>query len=212
MPRPTEGGPQPQLLMQLTFDGRPQISIGRAPDNDIRLDGLQISNHHARLRQQGDTVFVEDAGSTNGVYVNGARITGRRPIQNQDIVQIGPFVVQADAQRGIAIFDTRSKTRIDCIDITKEVKNRSGGGKIKLLDDVDLTIQPNEFVGLLGDPLLAHDGDEVVDEHGLGVEQIHSVECPPQVPVGCVQQPLIPERIGPHPGGSATPGFTCGGT
>ncbi|MBC7910001.1 MAG: FHA domain-containing protein, partial [Pyrinomonadaceae bacterium] len=150
MPRPTEGGPQPQLLMQLTFDGRPQLSIGRAPDNDIRLDGLQISNHHARFRQQGDTVFVEDAGSTNGVYVNGARITGRRPIQNQDIVQIGPFVVQADAQRGIAIFDTRSKTRIDCIDITKEVKNRSGGGKIKLLDDVDLTILPNEFVGLLG--------------------------------------------------------------
>ncbi len=150
MPRPMEGGQQPQLLMQLAFDGRPQLSIGRAPDNDIRLDGLQISNHHARLKQQGDSIFVEDAGSTNGVYVNGARITGRRPIQNQDIVQIGPFVLQADAARGVAIFDTRSKTRIDCIDITKEVKNRSGGGMIKLLDDVDLTIQPNEFVGLLG--------------------------------------------------------------
>jgi ABC-type multidrug transport system ATPase subunit/pSer/pThr/pTyr-binding forkhead associated (FHA) protein len=150
MPRPTEGGPQPQLLMQLAFDGRPQLSVGRAPDNDIRLDGLQISNHHARLRQDGGGVSVEDAGSTNGVYVNGARITGRRPIQNQDIIQIGPFVLQADAQRGVVVFDTRSKTRIDCIDITKEVKNRSGGGMIKLLDDVDLTIQPNEFVGLLG--------------------------------------------------------------
>ncbi len=150
MPRPSEGGQQPQLLMQLAFDGRPQLSIGRAPDNDVRLDGLQISNHHALLKQQGGSVFIEDAGSTNGVYVNGARISGRRPIQNQDIVQIGPFVLQADPQRGVAIFDTRSKTRIDCIDITKEVKNRSGGGMIKLLDDVDLTIQPNEFVGLLG--------------------------------------------------------------
>ncbi|HEY0545001.1 MAG TPA: FHA domain-containing protein [Pyrinomonadaceae bacterium] len=150
MPRPMEGGQQPQLLMQLAFNGRQQISIGRAPDNDIRLDGLQISNHHARLRQDGGTVSIEDAGSTNGVYINGARITGRRPIQNQDVVQIGPFVLQADAQRGVAIFDTRSKTRIDVIDITKEVKNRSGGGMIKLLDDVDLTIQPNEFVGLLG--------------------------------------------------------------
>lgn len=150
MPRPTEGGPQPQLLMQLAFDGRPQISIGRAQDNDIRLDGLQISNHHARIKKDGNTVFIEDAGSTNGVYINGTRITGRRPIQNQDIVQIGPFVLQADPQRGVAIFDTRSKTRIDVIDITKEVKNRSGGGMIKLLDDVDLTILPNEFVGLLG--------------------------------------------------------------
>src|SRR6059058_5843873 len=52
--------------------------------------------------------------------------------------------------QGVAVYDTRSKTRIDCINITKIVKNRSGGGSIKLLDDIGLTIQPNEFVGLLG--------------------------------------------------------------
>jgi ABC-type multidrug transport system ATPase subunit len=144
------GGAQPQLLMQVAFNGKPQLSVGRAPDNDITLDGLQISNHHARLVNMGGTVTVEDVGSTNGVYVNGARITGRHPLQGRDIVQVGPFVLQADAQRGVAVFDTRSKTRIDVIDITKVVPNRSGGGMIKLLDDVDLTIQPNEFVGLLG--------------------------------------------------------------
>lgn len=142
--------PQPQLLMQVRFDGKQQLTIGRAPDNDIHLDGLQISNHHARLLNAGGQIIIEDVGSTNGVYINGTRITGRRPVQNRDIVQVGPFVLQADPQRGVAIFDTRSKTRIDVIDITKEVANRSGGGMIKLLDDVDLTIQPNEFVGLLG--------------------------------------------------------------
>lgn len=147
---PAQGGAQPQLLMQVAFNGKQQLNIGRAPDNDIRLDGLQISNHHARLSNMQGNVFVEDVGSTNGVYVNGARITGRRPVQGRDIVQVGPFVLQADPQRGVAIFDTRSKTRIDVIDITKVVPNRSGGGMIKLLDDVDLTIQPNEFVGLLG--------------------------------------------------------------
>jgi ABC-type multidrug transport system ATPase subunit/pSer/pThr/pTyr-binding forkhead associated (FHA) protein len=149
-PSPSGVGAQPQLLMQVMFDGKPQLSIGRAPDNDIRLDGLQISNHHARLSNMQGNVFVEDVGSTNGVYVNGARITGRRPVQGRDIVQVGPFVLQADPQRGVAVFDTRSKTRIDVIDITKVVPNRSGGGMIKLLDDVDLTVQPNEFVGLLG--------------------------------------------------------------
>jgi ABC-type multidrug transport system ATPase subunit/pSer/pThr/pTyr-binding forkhead associated (FHA) protein len=149
-PAASHVGAQPQLLMQVMFDGKPQLSIGRAPDNDIRLDGLQISNHHARLSNMQGNVFVEDVGSTNGVYVNGARITGRRPIQGRDIVQVGPFVLQADPQRGVAVFDTRSKTRIDVIDITKVVPNRSGGGMIKLLDDVDLTVQPNEFVGLLG--------------------------------------------------------------
>jgi ABC transport system ATP-binding/permease protein len=149
-PTPGAGSPQPQLLMQLPLSGRAQLTIGRATDNDISLDGLQISNHHARLLNSGGQIAIEDNGSTNGVYVNGARISGRRPLQSQDIVQIGPFVLQADPQRGVAVFDTRSKTRIDVIDITKEVPNRSGHGMIKLLDDVDLTIQPNEFVGLLG--------------------------------------------------------------
>ncbi|MDX6496836.1 MAG: transport system ATP-binding/permease protein [Blastocatellia bacterium] len=144
------GSAQPQLLARLSFDTRPQLSVGRASDNDLRLDGLQISNHHARFARTNGSVTVEDAGSTNGVYVNGDRISGRRPVQLADIIQIGPFVLQADAQQGVAVYDTRSKTRIDCINIAKVVTNRSGGGSIRLLDDVGLTIQPNEFVGLLG--------------------------------------------------------------
>src|SRR5437763_2897664 len=141
---------QPQLLARLSFETKPQLSVGRAQDNDLRLDGLQISNHHARFARQNGSVSVEDAGSTNGVYVNGERISGRRAVQLSDVIQIGPFVLQADAAQGVAVYDTRSKTRIDCINITKIVKNRSGVGSIKLLDDVGITVQPNEFVGLLG--------------------------------------------------------------
>ncbi len=147
---PQATGGQPQLLLRLSFDNRPQLSVGRAPDSDVRLDGLQISNRHARFVRTNGNVAVEDAGSTNGVYVNGERISGRRNVQLSDVIQIGPFVLQADAAQGVAVYDTRSKTRIDCINIAKVVKNRSGGGSIKLLDDVGLTIQPNEFVGLLG--------------------------------------------------------------
>ena len=144
------GSSQPQLLARLSFDNRPQLLVGRAADNDIRLDGLQISNHHARFARTNGNVAVEDTGSTNGVYVNGQRISGRHPVQLSDVIQIGPFVLQADASQGIAVYDTRSKTRIDAINIAKIVANRSGGGSIKLLDDVGLTVQPNEFVGLLG--------------------------------------------------------------
>ncbi|HEX7530630.1 MAG TPA: FHA domain-containing protein, partial [Pyrinomonadaceae bacterium] len=149
-PTTPPGAAQSQLLARLSFDTHPQLSVGRAPDNDLRLDGLQISNHHARFSRTNGSVTVEDAGSTNGVYVNGERIGGRRGVQLSDVIQIGPFVLQADAQQGVAVYDTRSKTRIDCINIAKVVTNRSGGGAIKLLDDVGLTIQPNEFVGLLG--------------------------------------------------------------
>jgi ABC-type multidrug transport system ATPase subunit/pSer/pThr/pTyr-binding forkhead associated (FHA) protein len=149
-PTTPPAGTQPHLLARRSFDQQTQFTVGRAPDNDIRLDGLQISNRHARFMLAGGSVAVEDAGSTNGVYVNGERISGKRAVQLSDIIQIGPFVLQADAKQGVAVYDTRSKTRIDVINIAKVVANRSGGGKIKLLDDVGLTIQPNEFVGMLG--------------------------------------------------------------
>jgi ABC-type multidrug transport system ATPase subunit/pSer/pThr/pTyr-binding forkhead associated (FHA) protein len=149
-PQTLPGSSQGQLLARVSFDNRAQLSVGRASDNDIRLDGLQISNHHARFARSNGSVTLEDAGSTNGVYINGQRISSRTAIQLSDVIQIGPFVLQADGQQGVAVYDTRSKTRIDCINIVKSVANRSGGGQIKLLDDVGLTIQPNEFVGLLG--------------------------------------------------------------
>jgi ABC transport system ATP-binding/permease protein len=149
-PQSMPGAEHSQLLARVSFDARMQLSVGRAADNDVRLDGLQISNHHARFARSSGNVTVEDAGSTNGVYVNGQRVSGRRAVQHSDVIQIGPFVLQADAQHGVAVYDTRSKTRIDCINIVKIVANRSGGGSIKLLDDVSLTVQPNEFIGLLG--------------------------------------------------------------
>jgi ABC transport system ATP-binding/permease protein len=133
-----------------SLDGSAPITIGRAAEVNVRLDGLQISNYHARVSKSNGAVFIEDTGSTNGVYVNGNRIKSKVQIGATDTVQIGPFLLLVDPERGLAVLDTRSKTRIDAIDITKIVPNRSGGGTVKLLDDVDLTIQPNEFVGLLG--------------------------------------------------------------
>src|ERR1051325_2228993 len=140
---------QSRIFLQRAFD-QPQLTVGRSDQSDIRLDGLLISNNHARISQTSQGVVIEDLNSTNGTYVNGQRITGRKALPADDVVQIGPFLLRVDPQRGVTIFDTRAKTRLDVLKITKEVTNRSGGGKIRLLDEVDLSIQPNEFVGLLG--------------------------------------------------------------
>ena len=139
----------PQVFLQRPLD-RPQLSIGRGDECDISLDGLLISNNHARISQSSSGITIEDLNSTNGTYVNGQRITSRTLIRSEDVVHIGPFMLRVDPQRGVMVFDTRAKTRLDVVRMTKEVKNRSGDGKIRLLDDVDLSIQPNEFVGLLG--------------------------------------------------------------
>ena len=138
-----------QLLFERSFDGKQDLSVGRGPENDIQLDGLLISKHHARLINTAQGVQIEDAGSTNGVYVNGGRVSGRRLVQSEDVVQIGPFVLRVDPPSGIAVFDTRSKTRIDAIAITESVA-QPGRGSRRLLDDISLAIEPNEFVGVLG--------------------------------------------------------------
>ena len=140
---------EPHMFLQRPLD-RPQLTIGRGDECDIRLDGLLISNNHARISQSSRGLAIADLNSTNGTYVNGQRITGQLQLGTEDVVQIGPFLLRVNQERGVTVFDTRSKTRLDVVKITKEVTNRSGGGKIRLLDEVDLSIQPNEFVGLLG--------------------------------------------------------------
>ncbi|REJ78096.1 MAG: FHA domain-containing protein [Acidobacteria bacterium] len=138
-----------QLLMQVSFDGRSSLTIGRSSTNEISLDGLQISNRHARLKLSDSGVTIEDLNSTNGVYVNGERET-RRLLSPEDSVQVGAFIIRVDENNTIGVFDTRSKTRLDAVGLSKEVRNKAGKGKIRLLDDVSLSIGANEFIGVLG--------------------------------------------------------------
>jgi ABC-type multidrug transport system ATPase subunit/pSer/pThr/pTyr-binding forkhead associated (FHA) protein len=147
--RTPAAGTPPRSAQRRYFDIKPQLTIGRGEDSDIRLDGLLISKHHARLLSDSVNLFVEDLGSTNGVYLNGARIDGRRALRPGDVIQIGPFLLQVEDRR-VSVFDPRAKTRLDVLGVTKSVPDRSGRGEIRLLDGVSLTIMPNEFVGLLG--------------------------------------------------------------
>ena len=144
-----KGSPaQPQLLMSVVFGDKSQLTVGRSPNSDIKLDGLQISNQHARLARTQVGVTVEDLRSTNGVYVNGKRVT-REHIGPHDSIQIGAFVITVDAAHRINVFDTRSRTRLDVVNVTRQVKDRSAG-TLTLLDSISLSIRPNEFVGMLG--------------------------------------------------------------
>jgi ABC-type multidrug transport system ATPase subunit/pSer/pThr/pTyr-binding forkhead associated (FHA) protein len=149
-PMQITGGAGAGMFTERPFGSTTRMTIGRGEDCNIRLDGLLISNHHAAVVNTNSTLTIEDLNSTNGTYVNGARITGRKSINPEDVIQIGPFVLRVHPQRGITVFDTRAKTRIDVFQVTKEVANRSGPGKVRLLDEVYLSIQPNEFVGMLG--------------------------------------------------------------
>jgi pSer/pThr/pTyr-binding forkhead associated (FHA) protein len=74
-----------------SFEAGPvPVTIGRADDNTLALPGDEFaSGHHARIESQRDGVWILDLGSTNGTFVNGSRLDGRRKLRVGDVVQIG---------------------------------------------------------------------------------------------------------------------------
>lgn len=65
------------------------VTIGRDLDNDIALDDLHVSKHHARLTGQGDHWLIEDLNSINGTLVNDTQITEPHRLQPNDTVTLG---------------------------------------------------------------------------------------------------------------------------
>jgi multidrug efflux pump subunit AcrA (membrane-fusion protein) len=63
-------------------------SIGRTPDNDIQVDTTWVSRNHAAVLAGTQHCIIEDLNSTNGVLVNGMRVT-RQVLHDGDAVTIG---------------------------------------------------------------------------------------------------------------------------
>jgi pSer/pThr/pTyr-binding forkhead associated (FHA) protein len=82
-----EKGPRTGMTFLLR-DGN--TTVGRHPESDIFLNDVTVSRHHCRFVAQGDTLTVEDSGSTNGTYVNDERVDGAE-LSAGDEVLVGRF-------------------------------------------------------------------------------------------------------------------------
>ncbi len=72
-----------------TLDSR-GLTIGRGAQNDIALDGDDFASaRHARIEPRRDGVWIEDAGSTNGTFVNGTRLSKPRRLSPGDVIRVG---------------------------------------------------------------------------------------------------------------------------
>ena len=73
------------------------VAIGRGGQNEIPLDGDEFASaQHARFESKRDGLWVEDIGSTNGTFVNGARVTTPRRLSKGDIVRVGQTDFRVD--------------------------------------------------------------------------------------------------------------------
>jgi pSer/pThr/pTyr-binding forkhead associated (FHA) protein len=95
----------------LTLDGqvmaeynmnKERYTVGRLPDNDIRIDNPAVSGHHSLIINILNDSFLEDLNSTNGTYVNG-KLIKKHALQHGDVITCGHhqlrFVEDDDAQQ-----------------------------------------------------------------------------------------------------------------
>ena len=85
------------MRLVLRFDGqdiqefvldKKDITIGRTATNDIAIDNLSISGHHATVYSTASGPELVDMNSTNGTLVNDRKID-RHHLQDGDIITIG---------------------------------------------------------------------------------------------------------------------------
>ncbi len=130
------------------------VRIGRDVDNDIVIDDLQVSRHHAELRARADGApEIVDLGSLNGTYVNGARVQ-RQGVGQYDLIGVGHSEFRLVGQsleeyvdtgevtfeaRGITVIGREGQTLVDDVSFALEERSLlaivgpSGAGKSTLL-------------------------------------------------------------------------------
>jgi pSer/pThr/pTyr-binding forkhead associated (FHA) protein len=73
------------------------VAVGRGGQNEVPLDGDEFASaQHARFESRRDGLWVEDVGSTNGTFVNGARVTTPRRLTKGDVVRVGQTDFRVD--------------------------------------------------------------------------------------------------------------------
>jgi pSer/pThr/pTyr-binding forkhead associated (FHA) protein len=65
-----------------------RYTVGRLPDNDIRIDNPAVSGHHSLIINILNDSFLEDLNSTNGTYVNG-KLIKKHALQHGDVITVG---------------------------------------------------------------------------------------------------------------------------
>jgi hypothetical protein len=76
-----------QVLAEYNMN-KERYTIGRLPDNDIRIDNAAVSGHHSLIINILNDSFLEDLNSTNDTYVNG-KLIKKHALQNGDVITVG---------------------------------------------------------------------------------------------------------------------------
>jgi pSer/pThr/pTyr-binding forkhead associated (FHA) protein len=100
-----------QVLAEYNMS-KERYTIGRLPDNDVRIDNPAVSGHHSLIINILNDSFLEDLNSTNGTYVNG-KLIKKHALQHGDVITIGHHQLRfSDQQTADTEQDEFEKTMV----------------------------------------------------------------------------------------------------
>jgi len=106
-----------------------RYTIGRLPDNDVRIDNATVSGHHSLIINILNDSFLEDLNSTNGTYVNG-KLIKKHALQHGDVVTVGKLqlrYVDADSVEEDDDDEFARTMVIDSSDVAARANSANGG-------------------------------------------------------------------------------------
>ncbi|MDB4932920.1 MAG: Response regulator of zinc sigma-54-dependent two-component system [Myxococcaceae bacterium] len=98
-----------------------EVRVGRGESVEVLLDDHRASRVHAVLRFDGRAVTVRDEGSSNGTFVDGARVTGSRRVEDGERIEIGGskivvLLTLSGAPRPTAIAPVAASSEVVAVD------------------------------------------------------------------------------------------------
>jgi DNA-binding response OmpR family regulator len=94
---------------------RESLLIGRDKDCDVVMSEQQISRHHIRIKAHGGRYMIEDLESKNGTWVNEEQLTGERPLEDGDEINLAKVVtlIFAESEATAPLIPGGSRLRLD---------------------------------------------------------------------------------------------------
>jgi len=129
----------------IEIGNKTEISIGRDSESDIVLDHVSVSKKHAIIQIIDEKCRLVDNNSTNGIIVNGQRISHQYKLQEKDVILItNSKLIFGNGKISYCCY--KSGISVDATNITKMVDK----GRKTICDNVSLNINPCEFVAIVG--------------------------------------------------------------
>ena len=128
------------------------VELGRAPRpgyySSMKLDAPTVSRLHATIYPDTKGGHILHDHSSNGTFINGKRLDKRSLLEENDLIQIGPFSLLYTGE-AIELNNLNNQIRLDAHRLIRKVKDKLGREKT-ILNNISLVIEPGQLVALVG--------------------------------------------------------------